>query len=72
MSIFLFCSTIKCLSLDRAGIGPSPRFRLPKIPIVGRAVTEGAHGLREPAHAQSKHAIGQAVDHTVAEAVANR
>lgn len=33
-------------------------------------MAEGAHCLREPSHAQAEHAIGKAVDDTVAEAVA--
>lgn len=34
-------------------------------------MAEGAHCLREPTHAEAEHAIRQAVDDTVAKAVAN-
>lgn len=34
-------------------------------------MAEGAHCLREPPHAQAEHAVGKAVDDTVAEAVAD-
>ncbi|TNN33988.1 hypothetical protein EYF80_055854 [Liparis tanakae] len=59
------------LNGDGARVRPLPRFGLPEVPVVGRAMAEGAHGLREAPHAEAEHAVGQAVDDAVAEAVAD-
>lgn len=63
------CS-FKCCGSDGARVCPLPRFGLPKVPVVCCTVAEGAHRLREPSHAEAEHAVGEAVDDTVAEAVA--
>ena len=62
---------VKVIPSDGARVCPLPRFRLPKVPVIGRAVAEGANRLREPTHAQAEHTIRQAVDDTVAKAVAD-
>lgn len=72
----LFCgggvlSSFKCCHSDGAGVCPLPWFGLSKVSVICCTVAEGAHCLREPSHAQAEHAVGKAVDDTVAEAVAD-
>lgn len=63
--------TIASNASDGAGLWPLPGFGFSKVPVVGCTVAEGAECLREAAHAQAEHTVGQAVDDAVAEAVAD-
>lgn len=68
---FVFPHPVGDMASDGARVCPLSWFRLAKVPVICSTVAEGANGLREPTHAQPEHTIRQAVDDTVAKAVAN-